>query len=301
VTVAFSDENADDLTAQPVYVDLVEETQAVASISLDRKIGSDLQGRLVDDTGRPVPFGWLAEINGGYVGQVSPLDGRFNLTDSDGEEKLLQVKAPGFWSQLVELAAGENPEITLQPHSNQQTLSWGNGQLIVPAESVIVETNDALSLIRGWIWGINDQPDLFTINLEGALLEVQAADFALEVTPGDVSWLFVNDGQASFTSREGVTWQINPGEMMAFGDGVPVPNPVAADDLVVTLLREGRQPVTQLLYQPEPTTAQSLGDNLAKFVSSLSQGIVAGTYFLMFLAIVGTVLFALRRLLFSRS
>ena len=289
--------NIKEWTAQPVQLDLVEEATAEVSISLVEKPGSELRGRLVDETGRPIPFGWLAETGGSYVGQVLPLDGRFKLTDPDNGQEPIQVTAPGYWSQSVVLDAGEEQEIVMQPRPDRRTISWGNGQLYLPAKSVILDPDDTLSLVRGWIWGYNDQPDPFVINLEGAELEMQAANFALEYAPGEVSWLYVNDGQAYFTSREGISWQITAGEMMAFGDGVPVPNPVAADELVINLFREERKPTSVLLYEPEPTPAQRLGYNIAEFGRNLSQVIVAGTYLLMFLAIVGAILFGIRRLL----
>jgi hypothetical protein len=282
--------------AQTAQLDLTEEAEAEVALVLDEQPDPALHGRLVDENGRPIPFGWLAESGSGYVGQASPLNGRFTVPGTGSEPKTLQATAPGYWSQPVLLEGGSEQEIQMQPRPDRRALKWGSGQIYLPAQSVVTEDEDALSLVRGWIWGYNDQADLLLINLEGAELKMQAADFALEYAPGEVSWLYVKEGEVQFISREGLTQQIAAGEMMALGDGVPLPQPVEADELVVNLLRAGRKPPALLPAEPEPSAAQRLGAGLANFGRSLSQVIVGGTYALMILATVGALLFGLRKL-----
>ena len=88
---------------------------------------------------------------------------------------------------------------------------------------------------------------------------------------------------------------------MAFGDGVPTPFPVAADKVTIDLLRSGRKPTVPLLHEEEPSAAQRFGDALASAGRNLSQGLVAVTYLVMFLMIIGAVLYGARRLVKSRS
>lgn len=301
VTIAARGGAADEVFAQPLIVNLMESAATEVSLSLEQKKGSDLAGHLVDEAGRPIPFGWLAVGGGVKSEQVSPLDGRFVVSGVEDDQVTIDITAPGFWSQSALLSGGDEQEITLLSRSDRQEIEWGDGQVIVPSESVIVDSDGTLSLVRGWIWGNNEQPDPFTINMEGALIEVDAADFALEYAPGEVSWLYVNNGQVLFISREGTTTEIKAGEMMAFGDGVPSPSPVAAGETTVNLLRNGRKPTVALLFEAEPSTSKRLGDALASIGRNLSQGLVVVTYLLMFLMIIGAILFGARRLIQTRS
>ena len=163
---------------------------------------------MIDENGAAIPFGWLAEPGSPYSGHVSPLNGQFELPAGGREAQSVEAAAPGYWSRLVQLQGGRANEIVLQSRPDLRKMAWGDGHVLIPPESVVTNTDDVFSLVRGWIWGSNGSPDPFLINLEGAKLVLEAADFALEYAPGDVSWLYVNDGEAQFTSREGNTQRI---------------------------------------------------------------------------------------------
>lgn len=298
--LAIPNEKADAWAAQPVEIDLIKEAAAEASLLLNEQSGVQLHGRLLDEKGLPIPFAWLAEPGSAYSGHVSPLDAQFKMTVSDAGPRSIEAAAPGYWSELVQLEGGIVNEIVLKRRPDLRMIPWGDGHLFVPPESVFIDTDDNFSLVRGWIWGSNGNPDPFSINLEGATLAVDSADFALEYAPGEASWLFVNDGTVQFTSREGNTQQIAAGEMMVFGDGVPTPYPVAADERVVRLFREGRKPTSLLLAEPEPTTAERVGASFAKFGQNLSQIIVAVFYSLILLAVAAAMILGMRRLLQGR-
>lgn len=307
ISVDSREAGEDAVTAQPVLVDLLESPAAEVTLSLDETSGADLAGRLVDETGRPIPFGWLSASGESLGAQASPLNGRFLLSGVEDEQATISITAPGFWGRSNRLsdwttnATDAGVDITLFPRTDRQEIDWGDGQILVPQESVVVETDDGLSLVRGWIWGHNERPDPFIISVEGASLEIDAADFALEFAPGEASWIYVKGGQVVFNSREGTASEIMAGEMMAFGDGVPTPYPVAADEVTIDLLRKGRKPTVPLLYEEEPSASQRFGDFLAAAGRLLSQGLVAVTYLVMFVMIIGAILYGARRLLQSRS
>ncbi len=293
---ADNEESGGSWAAQAQELDLLEQSAVESSVLINKTSGTPLHGRLIDENSAPISFAWLAEPGQPYSGHVSPLNGQFELNAADGEARPIQVTAPGYWSETVQLKGGAPQEIALRSRPDLRTIPWGDGRLFIPPESVTIEEGDVFSLVRGWVWGANGRSDPFLINLEGAELAVEAADFALEYVPGDVSWLYVNDGTAQFTSREGVVQQIEAGEMMALGDGVPAPYPVSADERVIRLFREGRKPASLLLAESEPTAVQRAGASAAKFGQDLSQIIVAVFYSLILLSVAAVLLLAVRRL-----
>ena len=311
VSIALADSSAIDAAIQPLYVDLVAAPTSEIALTLDERSGLDLAGRLVDETGQPIPFGWLTVGDGSQSAQVSPVDGRFLLSDVEDDQTTITITAPGFWSQSMTLeealeetttpSSEAGNDIILLSRADNEEIAWGDGQILAPQESVIVDNEESMSLVRGWIWGQNSQPEPVTFNMEGAQIKMDAADFALEYAPGEESWIYVRDGRVDYTSREGTTTEIEAGQMMAFGDGVPAPYPVAADELVVDLLRNGRTPTVPLLYEEEPSASQRAGDALASAGRSLTQGLVAVTYLAMFVMVIGAILFGARRLFQARN
>jgi hypothetical protein len=293
--------------AQAEHVDLVDSVTADVMLLLGERPGLELTGQIIDEAGQPIPFGWLTVSDGSQSVQVSPLDGSFILSDIEDSQATINVTSPGFWSQSfmladwVALSEETGQDITLIARTDNEEIEWGDGHILLPHESVIVGEEDTISLVRGWIWARNNQPEPITINMEGAIIEAEAADFALEYAPGEESWIYVRDGRVDYTSREGKTTEIVAGEMMAFGDGVPAPYPVAADEIAIELLRQGRKPTVPLLYEPEPSASQRAGDKLASVGRGLTQGLVAVTYLAMLLMIVGAILFGARRLLQARK
>jgi hypothetical protein len=285
--------------ARTTHLDLSKQPTTKATLEIIEKTAVQ-GGHLRDEDGYAIPFAWLADPERGYVSSASPLDGAFTVAAAEDETAVLQVTAPGFWSQTVRLDNGAE-EITLQPRPDRRSLEWGSGQVYLPAESVIVHTEeDTLSLVRGWLWGHNEQPETLSIDLEGANLTLEAGEFALEVAPGETSWLYLNDGQAIYTSREGVTRQVAGGQMLAFGDGVPDAHPVTADERVVALFRETRRPTANLPYAPAPTAAQQLNQQLGRMGQGLGQFVVGATYLLIILAPLAALLFGVRRLMQAR-
>jgi hypothetical protein len=292
--------------AQPEIVDLGESVAAEISLAMKEKPGAVLAGQLVDESGSTIPFGWLTVGDRTQSVQVSPINGRFLVRDVEGDQTVVNITAPGFWSQsntLAEwaaLSAEADGEITLTARSDNKEFAWGDGQIVAPHESVLVDSDAGLSLVRGWLWGRNNQPEPMAINMEGAQIEAETAVFALEYAPGEASWIYVTDGQVIYTSREGTATVVEAGEMMAFGDGVPAPYPVKSDALTIEILRGGRTPTVPLLYEKEPSVSQRLGATLASAGRNLSQALVAVTYLVMFLMIIGAILFGARRLIQAR-
>jgi hypothetical protein len=288
-------------TAEPTQVNLLDEAAVEVTLNLQPKHSGDLSGRLVDKEGHPLPFAWFSAPGQGTIGQVSPLAGQFVLPQLQQSAEKIRVTVPGFWSETITLTDPMEQTIRLQSRPDSQHISWGSGQITIPAESVVETSGAAPSLVRGWIWGHNQQPDPFLIQLERAELKLEAADFALEYTPGEPSWLYVNEGQALFTGREGLTQQINAGKMMAFGDGVPSPAPVPAAEQTVRLLRADRDPTVPLTYSPRPTLWQRAGRTLAQFGRNLIQIIVAATYLLILILPVAAFIYGFWRLSIGRK
>lgn len=287
-------------TSQAAAIDLSEASRAEVTLAA-AAAGVRRDGRVLDERGRPLPFGWLGTLGGNYVGQVSPLSGAFKLSVPDNGAKTLRVRVPGYWSQTVALDGAETVAITMQPRADLRRRRWGDGLIYMPAESVANESNDTLALVRGWLWGQNSDEEPFIVHLEGAQLTVAAGDFALEYAPGEVSYLYVNDGQATFTSREGIAHEIGGGQMMAFGDGVPNPEPIAADEQVIGLLREGRRPTVDLPTDPAPTFSQRVRQDAARLGQSVTQVTVGATYVLMLLAPLLALLLGIHRLVKERG
>jgi hypothetical protein len=306
VSVTTGDDEAQDTFAQPEKVDLAALVSADVSLVLEEPPAADLVGQIVDERGQPIPFGWLTIGNGAQNVQVSPIDGRFLLRGVDDDLATVNITSPGFWNQsetLSEWAARskDGKAIVLKARPDNEEIAWGSGHMLAPRESVFVNEDNVVSLVRGWIWGRNEQPEPVAINMEGAQIEMEAADFALEYAPGEASWIYVKDGRVTYTSREGASTVIEAGEMMALGDGVPAPYPVSAIGLAIGITRNGRTPTAPLLYEKEPSTAQRVGQALASAGNTLVQSLVAITYLVMFLLIIGAILFGARRFFMARS
>jgi hypothetical protein len=288
---------------QPVIVDLIQSSATDISLSVEPSTETTYHGRLVDELGMAIPFAWLHGDGSTQVAQVSPLDGSFEIAGNDDGATSVNITSPGFWSQSVDLGemAGGSTEVTLKQRSDLQVIAWGDGQIVVPEVSVVNDNDGSLSLVRGWIWGRNLSPELFSLNMEGASLDLETGEFALEYAPGEASWLYVTGGRATFTTREGSEVEIEAGQMMAFGDGVPTPSPVTAVATIVDLLRDGRKPTTALLYEEEPSTTQKVEDTFSSALRNISQAIVAITYILMFAMVLGALVYGVRRWIQARS
>jgi hypothetical protein len=306
VSATARDDQAQDAFGQPVRIDLVEAVSARVSLALEEQPAVDLAGQIVDESGQAIPFGWLTVSDGSHAVQVSPTDGRFLVRGIDDDLATVNITSPGFWSEsrtLIEWTAllEDSNAIVLKARPDNRDIAWGAGQMVAPRESVLLNENETLSLVRGWLWGRNEEPEPVTIQMEGAQIEMEAADFALEYAPGEASWIYVKDGRVTYTSREETSTVIEAGHMMAFGDGVPAPYPVKADELAIGILRHGRTPTAPLLYEEEPSTAERLGQALTSTGRHLAQVLVAATYLVMFLLIIGAILFGARRLYAVRS
>jgi hypothetical protein len=287
----------------PEIVNLDESAMAEVILPTELAAETGLSGRLVDESGRPIPFGWLSHNGMSQNAQISPLNGHFKLDAQTDPDAPISVTAPGYWSQsgsfqeLTSQNEGRSGEIVLKARPELELFEWGSGQVTIPPETINHINDNSLSLTRGWLWGENLDPEPITIEMEGSRIDADQGSFVLEYQPGEVSWLYALDGHFSFVTREGDVKKVIAGEMLAFGDGVPVPTPVESDEVVLTLLRNGKSPAIPLVFHEEPGLSARLVETASSIGSSLSQGLVAVTYMTMFIMVIGAVIFGLRRLL----
>jgi len=263
-------------------VDLTKSPAADVTLSARKPTERVLSGRVVDTAGATVPFVWT---NGGEdVPELgaSPLDGRFTIpTDRDGPQTV-RFRAPGYWSRAVDLSNDGVPDVPLVPRPELRTLPWGDGQLVLPPETVVTAKEGfPLSLTKGWLWGHNSLPALLEIRLSSWQLTISAAEFALEFAPGDISWLYVTAGSVSFQDGDGATITVEAGEMLAFGQEVLNPQPVAAEAEVIALLRRNREPVAPLPFEEAPSAEERLLERLSDLGRYAGQMLVLGTYLLI--------------------
>lgn len=194
-------------------VNLTAAFEESVSLPLAATPGLVFHGRITDEGGAILPFGWVD--TGDKAGAVTPADGQYAVT-GEREKVSLVVQAPGFYSEARSVDGQDSgTDIVLRPLKDTQELAWGEGSIWLPADSKAELDGQAIRLERGWIWGAGESGASYHVTTGRAEIAVAAGRFALEYLPGNRGWLYVFDGEAELQDRQsGESVAVAAGEMV---------------------------------------------------------------------------------------
>lgn len=232
------------LTREVDLVDVVNPSVELAADSMN----SAIQGIIVDGDGVPLPFAWVRAGELGEPQAVLPHSGTYTLSGLPAESITIFANAPGFYSraQVVDPSSKARPgvDIALTRQPGTHSLPWGNGEIVIPAETQLTRDERVITLERGWLWGRGHGSDAITINAAAVEIVLLNADFALEYLPGQRAWLYVFEGQAKVRAPDDPEpTVVRAGSMINLLDGDRVPatlNPV----VVSALQKDSIQPLS---------------------------------------------------------
>lgn len=270
------------LSATTQRVDLMQMPHATVGIPVSR--ARSLKGSITDTSGRPVAFAWIQVDGKSNANAVDPASGHFIVSGVPDGASYLTVNAPGFYSQSQHIAAGEqsmNFQLVAEPTA--QHVTWGQGQVIVPAQTNAQVEGSQIALQTGWIWGGNSVAQPFVIDVGHAQISMSTGEFALESAAGQIGWFYLRDGKASvsFNGNQPPT-ALTGGQMIGLlSSAAPLP----MDETVVLSLhpRLTDSPISEHL---EPTLGARLQNWLEKAGISTLQTITFITYFLSLVALI---------------
>lgn len=274
------------LAVEPQNVDLLEKPQA--SLSFVAQASPALLGDVQTDTNTPLPFAWLT-VNAGAAAQpVSPVSGRFRLSDLSSTSFLLTASAPGYYSRSKWVNSLSEPasfQLKLKPDT--QLIPWGDGKVVLPGETQATLREQKILLESGWLWG-EGGPELLTIQLPVGQVEIRSGKFALERSADGTYWLYIYAGSATVTLGEKTPMTVAAGQMFAIVDAA---EPMAMHDTVALYAHPllAQLPVHSVI---EPSITAKIEDWLSHAGIGAAQVITMLIYSLVILALVATPVLA---------
>lgn len=273
---------------------LTDDFEEEVTLSLTAVSGKTLHGKVMGETGTPLPFAWVArEERTGIAQGVLPDSGTYTLHGMPPDNFTLVASAPGFYSeaQAVDVGSGETAVhfiLKLQPQTQQRP--WGSGTLLIPAESQVTQEDGALQLERGWLWGEGDGAEPLVIHTSAATITLSGSRFALEYLPGQRAWLYIFDGEAAVKAGGAERIIVTAGQMLnLFNDEGLQAAPF--DPVVLTALRPaGNAP---LPFVWEPTLGAQIRNRLERIGIGMAQALTLVTYLVIIGAVVVAPLLAL--------
>ncbi|MBT7601601.1 MAG: carboxypeptidase regulatory-like domain-containing protein [Anaerolineae bacterium] len=215
-------------------VDLTTSLDKTILLSLSSLSGQTWRGGVKEKDGKALPFAWLSLEKTGMSIRVQP-DGTFTFFDLAPRTDAVVVNAPGYYSQVHRVDFADDPDaltFELIRRPDTVTLPWGNGEVVIPPETVGDIDGDDIMLERGWIWGHSQISRPLIIWVKDVMISPGSGRFALEHDPlSGQTWLYVFEGEVVVHQLgHGKTVKIQDGQMVVIiKDELPVPallNPV---------------------------------------------------------------------------
>jgi hypothetical protein len=183
------------------HVDLTVNSMASVELNLSSLEGMACQGVVHDKTGNILPFSWGSLEGIKDPIESSPDTGIFSLYDLPEKNATLIINAPGFYSQAKVISPGTEScakltfDLTMKPESHE--ISWGNGSIIVPEETLLSQSGNHIFIERGWLWGKNTKDESIILQIGPAEITIAKGQFALQVVPGLTPLFFLVEGKGS--------------------------------------------------------------------------------------------------------
>ena len=270
--------NARGLTSDLQTLDLAQSPTTSIALPVQNMDHLGIRSMINDDTGASVPFAWVTLDQAGITRALLP-----GITDLifpvlPFTPITTSVTAPGFYSQqqtiTPTIGSSAQIELNLARRSETRTLSWGNGQVIVPPESQVAIDNQQIALTRGWLWG-HGNGQTIAIRTPEAQVTISRGAFALERVSDAIAWLYVTQGNAMVSANSGAPVMVGAGEMVALMSG-KTPRPVPLDSTVTMALHPSTDlPIISLR---EPTRDELASTQIAQGGVGIAQAVTFLTY-----------------------
>jgi len=281
------------LSLNPESIDLSQSLSAHVDLIPQPLKGAILNGRITDESGASLPFAWVSA--GALTGQTDPVSGKYALLGLSSGKMTATISAPGYYSQVYSIntqdASVSTMNISLVRRPETKLISWGDGALVIPPETVASMEGQTITFEQGWLWGKNEVKQPLVIQWGELQITFARGQFAMERLPARSGWLYVMDGQASI-QRPGPVDPIpvKAGEMVYLSQE-QVPHPVSYDPVVAGALRL----VAKAPIQPDwqPSLGAKVRDRLSRIGIGTAQTMTFITYFMDVLALLVMVILAI--------
>jgi WD40 repeat protein len=272
------------VSIDPESLDLRQEiTSQVHEQFVDVPAGA-LNGQVQAEGGAWLPFAWVSTEGQNQAQASMPDSGQYHLNGLGAGQLTLIVSAPGYYSQAqaVRMVADKiERDFTLVPQPGLKSIAWGEGSVIIPAETSAVVQGSTIDFTRGWLWGQDQSESPLTIHVEKDTLTISSGKFALQSISNGAAWFYLWEGSAQISQpgvRKPVT--ITPGQMIALGTNLPS-KPVAYTEAAFLSLRDSPSVPIDPTWQP--SLPAILRDRLAWMGISLAKMITLIVYSLVVL------------------
>lgn len=262
-----------------------------ADVSLNVVKGRSLTGKITGKNGNPIPFAFARVNDQGDAYFADPTSGKILLTNLMQDADFVTVTAPGYYSQSQHVETDQKTlAIQLVPESENRSIPWGNGQIILPPETDADIGTLNINLNSGWLWGQNNDSQPLTIHAAGAEIQIASGEFALENAAGQTSWLYLYQGQAQIQFNGGqVPVKVRGGEMIALSQSA---DPIPFDSSVALALHPSL-PESPVPENVQPTLGARMANWLEKIGIGAAQTITFITYILSLASLFAIPLFVL--------
>jgi hypothetical protein len=271
--------------SENVLLNLTEAPVAIANLSFVPTSSMMISGRVVDETGVPLPFAWISMVEQRPVTGVMPFDGYYQIRYPVHESPPLIITAPGFYSGAQPMAEAENGaelEITLVYRPDTQELDCGDGKIVMPDDSQIQLSAEVIHLEYGWLWGDNNLTSLKTIQAGPLTIELTQGRFALDYRPPAQGWFYLPAGEAVVTDGTGEEVTLKAGQMVNLLNQEGLKAVDYAEAVVQILNTDNESP---LAARWQPTVQAQVQHRLAFIGIGMAQIITFVTYFLLLLSL----------------
>jgi WD40 repeat protein len=267
---------------QHVSVDLTQSPTTSIEIPSLSTGGTAISGQVTDENDNWLPFAWVSAPS--TENETDVATGTYTLSGLPEGAQTVTVRAPGFYSQShkIDPATEGALHFSLVQQPETEIVSWGEGEIIIPAETIANEENGLINIEQGWLWGEGQSEKPITIQLDDATISLTLGRFALEKEVGQSGWLYLFDGEATVNWDTSEPITVLAGEMIYLGDN-PSMGAVKYDLVVVQVLRaESGKPISDE-WQPglEALISAWVGD----VVVFIAQAITLITYVAAFLTL----------------
>lgn len=276
------------LYANAQEIDLTKKPEASIEMPLHKIAGPEIRGRVIDEQGRPLSFAWIKLENTGKIQNLPPDSGSFMFHDIPVGSLTLVVRSPGYYSEemIVSLSSDSVSDIDIQLSAQQgtQKIPWGDGQVIIPAESRVERSETNLAIESGWLWGYSSSGPPLTIQTGSSEIRLVNARFSLEILPNQSEWLFLFDGKAevrSSTSPNVMT--IQPNQMINLS-GSQAPKSIPFNPDILSVLRPSDVP--SLKYISKISLIDRISNGLYDFSVTIAQVVIYSVSAILLLAII---------------
>ena len=264
-------------------VDLAQSPSASIELPSVSISGNEIGGRVTDADGDWLPFAWVGATS--TESETDPATGFYTLSGLPEGAQNITISAPGFYSQSqsIDPSTDNVMDFRLVQQPETHIVPWGQGEIIIPAETIATEENNVISFEQGWLWGEGQLGKPITIQLGDAAITLQEGKFALEKEAGQSSWLYVFDGEANVNWGTRGPATVVAGEMIFLSENAPI-RAVKYDPLVVQILHAGSGKPVSDVWQPGMEALISAW--VAGVVIFIAQAITLTTYVAAFLVLV---------------